>query len=272
MSDSVKFKNPPIVELILGVQFSPLSRMTTAHLGWFWKELGEDWIDLSDGPAFPDHFERFEPTTRSVSPGDFEWRTRPFASMNRIAIGNRAQDRLLQVQPSQLRFHWRKSHGTYPSYDRLIQEFADLFGRFADFVHQGNLGNVLLNQWDLTYVDAFPRGGGWDRPEDWTQILPGLFGVPAVAAGLSLDSRSANWSYLIAPDFGRLHIAAGSQILSGESEESLVLRLTARGPTRHDNPVGLLPRQAFDRGHEAIFNTFMRVTASEVQAEWGQVS
>ena len=56
MSDMVRFAQPPVIELIFGMQFSPLSRITTAHLGWFWRELGADWVDLADGPVVPDQF------------------------------------------------------------------------------------------------------------------------------------------------------------------------------------------------------------------------
>ena len=272
MLDTVKFQNPPIVELIFGVQFSPLSRITTAHLGWFWKELGQDWIDLSDGPAFSDHFERFDKPIQTKSAPSFDWRSSPFAAMNRIAIGHQKQDRLLQIQASQFRFHWRKSQGTYPSYESLIQEFEEMFSRYLSFIQLSKLGNVLLNQWDLTYVNAFPRGVGWNEPKDWAQILPGLFGVPPVADGLTLDSRSANWSYVINPDLGRIHIAAGSQILPDESDESLLLRLTARGPTRGDQAATRLPRQEFDQGHSVILKTFLQVTSPEVHTEWGRTS
>ena len=45
----LEFECPPIVELVLGVQFAPLSRLTSGHLGWFWKQfLDDEWVNASD--------------------------------------------------------------------------------------------------------------------------------------------------------------------------------------------------------------------------------
>ena len=54
------FANPPIVELVLSAQFSPLTKLTAGHFGLFWKELGSDWTDPGDEPPIEDQFELFD--------------------------------------------------------------------------------------------------------------------------------------------------------------------------------------------------------------------
>ena len=56
MTGTTDFANPPIIELVLGVQFSPLTKLTAGHFGLFWKELGEDWTGPADGPLIEDRF------------------------------------------------------------------------------------------------------------------------------------------------------------------------------------------------------------------------
>lgn len=60
MPELLDFASPPIVELVLGAQFSPLTRLTLGHFGWFWKQLGDEWTEPSDGPQIEDQFELFD--------------------------------------------------------------------------------------------------------------------------------------------------------------------------------------------------------------------
>jgi hypothetical protein len=36
MAGTANFVNPPIIELVMGVQFSPLPKLTAGHFGLFW--------------------------------------------------------------------------------------------------------------------------------------------------------------------------------------------------------------------------------------------
>ena len=38
------------------------------------------------------------------------------------------------------------------------------------------MGEPALNQWELTYIDAFPKEAPWRTPADCSAFLPGLFG------------------------------------------------------------------------------------------------
>lgn len=42
------FERPPVIETMLGVQFQPLPALRSAHLGAFWKTLGEEWPVVLD--------------------------------------------------------------------------------------------------------------------------------------------------------------------------------------------------------------------------------
>ena len=60
------YENPPVIETVLGVQFDRLAGFKNAHLGSFWKSLGdggdatgETWPTVTDVPPLPVQFERF---------------------------------------------------------------------------------------------------------------------------------------------------------------------------------------------------------------------
>jgi hypothetical protein len=60
MSATPAFSTPPVVELVLGAQFSTLTKLTSGHFGLFWNEFGSDWIEPSDAPLLEDQFELFD--------------------------------------------------------------------------------------------------------------------------------------------------------------------------------------------------------------------
>jgi uncharacterized protein (TIGR04255 family) len=261
------FTNPPVIELVLGAQFSPLTKLTTGHFGWFWRQLGDEWVEPADGPPLEDQFELFDLPQWS-QPSGIKLRLEPAGMPGRFMVADRAKERLLQVQTTRFHLNWRKREGVYPSYGRLISEFEDMFARFAAFVEGAGLGKVAVNQWELTYVDAFPQGEYWQTPADWSGFLPGLFGTLQSADGLVLEHRAAEWSYEIAPKKGRLHLAARPGRTIEGQQAALLLQTTARGPVGKGGAETL--QAGLKLGHDAALQTFLRVTSKEAQERWGK--
>lgn len=271
MTGPGEFVNPPIVELVLGAQFSPLTKLTAGHFGLFWKELGDDWAEPEDAPLIDDQFELFD-RPRWRAPTGPQLRIEPVRLPGRFTLKHKGRDRLLQMQGTRFHLNWQKREGFYPSYRRLIAEFEEMFARFAAFTRAAGLGEPVPNQWELTYIDAFPRGDYWTTPADWATFLPGLFGslFPTDGLGLALEHRAAEWSYEIQPRRGRLHIAAGPGRVGADGRDALLLQMTARGPVGRDGAETL--RAGLDLGHEAAFGAFLRVVSDEARQRWGSSS
>lgn len=267
MIGAAGFVNPPIIELVLGAQFSPLTKFTTGHFGLFWNDLGKDWTEPGDGPLIEDQFELFD-RPRWRAPIAVQLRLEPLRLPGRFTLGHKNKDRLLQIQASRFHLNWRKREGFYPSYKNLIAEFEAMFARFAGFAAQTGLGELDLNQWELTYIDAFPQAEYWNTPTDWATFLPGLFGqlFPTDGLGIGLENREAQWSYEIQPKRGRLHIAAGPGRVGEDKRDALLLQMTARGPLGKGGAKTL--REGLDLGHAAAVGAFLRVTSEEVKKCW----
>lgn len=268
MNTTPTFAKPPIVELVLGAQFSPLTKITSGHFGLFWKALGDEWSEPSDSPPLDDQFETFDRPRWSAIPA-LELRLGPMPLPGRFIIGRKSKDRLIQVQSTRFHLNWRKRSGFYPSYKELIAEFESTFAKFTDFVESAGLGKILLNQWELTYVDAFLKGDCWDTPADWPNFLPGLFSVlfPTDGLDLALDHRAAEWSYELRPKRGRLRIAAQPGHWGDEKRDGLLLSMTARGPIGGTGVESL--RAGLDLGHKVAVETFLRMTHKSEQDRWG---
>ncbi len=254
---------PPVVELVIGVQFSPLTKLTAGHYGLFWKELGQEWGEPADQPPIEDQFELFDQPLGS--PGVVQFRFGPMPTTGRFLLYHRSGDRLVQLQPSRFHLNWRKRDGFYPSYTKLIAEFEAAYRQFERFVEANQLGPLLPNQWEMTYIDAFPRGDHWQTPADWPSVLPGLFGqlFRADDLGIALERRTAEWSFEITPQRGRLHLAAAAGRWG--VDECLLLTSTARGPVGSGS---LTLREGLDLGHDAAVGAFNRLVAGVRRAEW----
>jgi uncharacterized protein (TIGR04255 family) len=269
MTETPDFANPPIVELILGAQFSALTKLRAGHFGKFWNELGSDWTDPEDGPLLEDHFELFDYPKWSSSAG-LQLRLEPIRLPGRFLLGHKNKDRLLQIQATRFHLNWRKREDFYPSYKRLVAEFENMFARFAAFAEKAGLGELALNQWELTYIDAFPKEEYWHTPADWSTFLPGLFGklFPTDELGIRLEYRASQWSYEIQPKRGRLHITAHPGCVGEDKQDALLLVITARGPIGKGGAANL--RAGLDLGHDAAIRAFLRVTSEEAKERWRQ--
>lgn len=267
MSQTPTFKNPPVVEFVLGVQFSPLAKLTAGHFGRLWNELGSDWEEPEDGPSIPDQFEQFErPRWSLAGVPQFRIGTRP--PLGRFLLHHRKKDRLLQVQATRFHLNWRKTGDLKPSYKELINEFETTFDRFRAFTEAQYLGELMPNQWEVTYIDSYPQGEYWQTPEDWSRILPGLFGNLFTATEIELEHRSAEWSYEIKPKRGRLHIAARPGRWGDDGQDSLLVDMTARGPVGKGGVSTW--REGLDLGHQVAVESFLQMTSKDSRAKWGE--
>ncbi len=158
----------------------------------------------------------------------------------------------------------------YPSYKVLIREFEHRFEFLQQFVEMHSLGELQLNQWEITYVDSFPQGELWESPADWQRILPGLFGTLSTTTQpeLSLEHRAAEWSYEIKPSRGRLHVNAQVGFLTESAKPSLLLNITARGPIGGNGVASL--REGLDLGHQVSVREFLAMVAPNIKALWEQ--
>lgn len=272
MEQTPDFANPPIVEFVLGVQFAPLENLTTGHLGLFWGRLGRElWPVVGDEPPVEPQFELFDRPRWRV-PRQLQFKLQPGFQPGRFTLQNQSRDRMIQLQDTRLLLNWRKrtteTSVKYPSYKVLIGDFESHFQMFQEFVAEHDLGELQINQWEITYVDSFPQGDLWQSPADWQTILPGLFGTLSTntQSELVLEHRVAEWSYEISPKRGRLHVNAQVGFLAESSQPSLLLNLTARGPVGSDAAASL--REGLDLGHAVSVREFLAMVSPDVKARW----
>lgn len=261
-----KYQQPPIIELVLGVQFDPIPGFTTGHSGWFWRDhLGSEW-KASEAPPVPVQTEDFGPP----QPHKMAFHISQNAA-SRLMVENENGDRLLQVQNSRIHYNWRKRDVEYPHFGPVFDEFNKHLEAFKAFVSNAGLKPVELNQWEVTYIDAIPSGSLWNSPGEFASAFPGLFPSNIYLEGLSPNTSSVERSYEIVPQTGRLHIGANLAFLNGgDLIPTLVVNMTARGPINSKSDEKL--KSLMKVGHKAAGKAFDGLSSASAKASWKPMS
>jgi uncharacterized protein (TIGR04255 family) len=269
MSTTIYFKFAPVVERVLGVQFQPIATLHTGLLGTFWQSLGPAWSNATDAPPIPAQSERFERSAAfNLSSIPLVFSAGPVGG--RLQLLNSTGDRMIQLQNGRFHFNWKGEAGdNYPRYPRIRAEFEAFWHRFRDFLRSETKTELMINQWEVTYVNHFPKGRGWQVPSDWHRLFRSFARLPSEGTELNLESAGGTWQYEILPQRGRLYV----ELRHGRREfptieELLMLNLTARGPTKADNDPDAELSAGLDLGHDAIVTTFKYFTSDTAHTEW----
>ena len=142
---AIKFKTPPINELIISTFFNPpLANLRSEHIGLFWATIKKDFPIVSQQPPIAGGADIIGP---EVFPIPRYW----FISEDQI--------NLIQVQKNAFIFNWRRRNGDYPHFfENLKPAFDKNFSVFEEFARaETETTNLPIDLCELTYVNAIER-------------------------------------------------------------------------------------------------------------------
>jgi uncharacterized protein (TIGR04255 family) len=260
------YGNPPVVETIVGVQFEPLANLTNAHLGAFWSTLDTDeWPLLQDAPVLPRQEERFGPEVQWGKSLRLQLTQDP---SSRLQIRNRDGNRMLQVQNGRMHLNWLGGgENKYPRFPKVRREFEDRILDLNKFVTQKNIGTLVPDQWEVTYVNRIPQKL-WQTPADWGFFKP-LNGVPSIDGVIEAESFSGEWHFVIPGQRGRLHVNwQHAKDAEPDDVSHIRLTLTARGPVDITDDAHTAVMTGIDLGRTTIVQSFERLMSATANEEW----
>lgn len=267
--DLPDFQNPPLVETVLSLQFQPLEGFSLVHVGLLWHKFRDSFPVIEERHPLPVAYEAFgEP-----SQGQLEVKIEGKPSAPRAWFLNQAQTELIQIQTDRFVHNWRKvgqPSRPYPRYESIRQKFCEEVKELQRFLSDEGLGQILINQCEVTYVNHIEPCHVWrshgqiDRVlRNWTSLEDGSF-LPEA------EDRAIQQRYVIVGDsgapVGRLHASLAPAWGKGGQSPILVLTLTARG-----RPIGEGIDGAFaflDLGRTWIVKGFADLTTTEMHQVW----
>lgn len=263
-----KFEHPPVVEVALGVQFEPVPKLDGSWIARFWfEEARERFPEWIEAPALPPTIEWFGIPGQ---PRHVMFRLGSGAVANRAVFQDEPKTGLLQLQQDRLVRNWRMvgTGNAYPRYESIRDSFASEVSQLRAFLTKHQLGEVVPNQCEVTYVNHIPVDDVNNLGQIGTLLAPwsGRLSDGWLIAPETVEVASHHRILIDGSPVGRLHIAL--QPGYDGTEAMFVLTLTARGRPHGPNDADVL---AFlDLGHEQIVRGFTSVTSTEMHTKWGR--
>lgn len=269
-----EFERPPLVEVVLGVQFDSLPSLTSARMGAFWQTIRKSFPKTEDRPPLPTTFEVL-PGAEGFAEVQFSFGVPMDASHTRAWFVSADGHEVLQLQHDRLLCNWRRASPSseYPRYPRLRQRFAELVAGFEAYLAAEQLGSPRYNQCEVAYINHIPSGGAWEKVAELGSVfrcVPGVVGDQPfdeptdVNVQLAFPIAEAGRNTL-----GRLHVKIETGRQGHPPKPAVGMALAARGAplggTELVHALGFL-----DLGREAIVRGFASLTTAAMHKEWGR--
>ncbi len=267
-ADLPAFRNPPVAETVLSLQFEPVAGLTAAHLGLLWQRFRDRLPVIEEHPPLPPVLEKFGPP----SPPRVEVTVEEKPPVPRLWFLNEQGTELIQVQSDRFIHNWRKMQGLdpYPRYEPIRDKFRDEVETLGQFLKDEGLGSVAVTQCEVTYVNHIEPSGVWGRHGQLEMVVRGWSRLPAEGFLPEAEDGALRLRFVIRSEagepIGRLHTAVQPASKKSDNSPILALNLTARGAPLGEGIEGAFA--FFDLGRRWVVKGFVELTTPEMHRVW----
>lgn len=261
-----KFRHPPLIEVVHGVQFEPLP-MTIIHPGLFYTKVQEKYPQTQSQPPLAPVREVFDREMPVLWPfGLF-----PQTDFPRAWFVSQDDTLLIQLQNDRLLLNWRRgpNEAEYPHFENVSNEFQRIYRELEAFVADQGLGQIRPNQCEMTYINHLNVA-----TDGVASAEPGYFfniwHLQESEWHEPLEDLAFNMRFLMrnkaGEPIGRLIATLGTLLTQNREKKILQLDLTARGVPIGE---GLPAVKAFHEiAHRQIVTCFAGITSTAAQEKW----
>lgn len=262
------FQQPPVDEVALSLQYSPVPGFSVPHFGLYWGKVRRDFPRFEVQPPIANLTEQFGPSANVGRQIGLSFGTAPdFRCWYLEQSGNR----LIQVQRDRFVHNWRKITGneTYPRYPSLRQYLEKEWERFCDFLNDEKLERPKINQCEVLYVNHIEYEKGWNGYGELDRVIASLatpkpknkFLPPPERVGMQV-------TYRLEDGAGRLHVSFAPVIRTRDGKEVLQMTLTARGAPKSTDDESIFAW--LDLGRKWVVRGFADFTTEKMHEIWGK--
>lgn len=264
------FRKPPVMEVVLSVQFDAIAGFDLQHFGLLWEQFKDKFPKVETKPPLEPMWETFEP---AAAP---RLQIRLLQNvMPRMWLVSAAGTELIQVQNDRFIHNWRKvgSGDEYPRYERIRREFETELTTFIEWCTSMNLPAPQVRQCEITYLNQIAPPDVSKVHTDPSHVTKLLSASASPAPGALLESVNLAAHYVIADaagaastPIGRLHVEMTPAFAQPSNAPIFMLNLTARGAPRSTDVASAL--SFMDTGRRTIVTAFKSLTTAEMHEHW----
>jgi uncharacterized protein (TIGR04255 family) len=256
------FENPPLSEVALGIQFSPIPNYTLVDAQPVWRLFQDKFPEVSEQPPLAPQFETFG----GAAPfSGVQFQFGPAIQSNRLWFVSADGSHLLQFQPDRFLTNWRKNDDQdYPRFEIIVEKFKDNLHQLADYVKNIKNANLDVNQAEITYVNIIPIED-FDEFYKWLEVLnPVEFSLEALNLKFSEVVYEVNRNPI-----ARMHHDLQTVVALDGQSKALQFSLTYRGKPNDSEIESVL--DFLGNGRLAIIKRFVELTTNEAHKKWGRL-
>ena len=258
------FKNPPVVETALSIQFNEIAGFNNTHFGLFHQTIKSDFPEVREQPRLDPVIERFP---GPVFIGKPRFQIENAVVPQRMWFVNKSDTELIQIQPDRIVFNWRRKDddSAYPRYAKNGPECIKAYSSFIEFCETQQLNRPVPNLAEVAYVNHIVPRGGESVIDTFARSFVGLdWQATDDFLPSSPESALFNRVYVIGKNKGRL-FAEASIIPSRDSGGMVQFKVTAR--IIHDDASGSVS-DSLQLAHDWVVNGFVSLTSPEMHKIW----
>ena len=267
--DLPDFRDPPLVETVLSLQFEPLQEFSLVHVGLLWHKFRHTFPLIEERTPLDAARETFEVPSPRHEEVPIEGRP----PLPRVCFLNESKTELIQIQADRFIHSWRRAGKIsthYPRYERIRTNFRHEVWEFQELLTDEKLGKVGVEQCEITYVNHIEPCEAWHSHGQIEGVLRTWTAQPRSFLPETEDG-SVQQRFVIRNDsnrpLGRLHVSLAPGWKEDESP-IFVLTLTARGSPLDKGINGAF--DFFDLGREWIVKGFLDLTTTDMHRAWGE--
>lgn len=259
----MNFNNPPINEVVLGVQYATPSSFRSTDFARVYALYKDEYPLVTDLPRLAPAFEMFG---GNPSPG-FQFQFGPAIPLqNRVWFSSADENHLLQFQDDRFFLNWRKrrNEDVYPRFEFMLSSFSDALKRLSSFF-ENELGEpLMLNQAEVSYINIIPVES-WADTQEWLKLLNGT-GLQPEGINIILNEVMIRSDRSLA----RMHYEVQSATDATTGLPVVRFGLTYRGdPGSHSVDAAL---SFVADGREKIVAKFCDLTTDRAHAAWERLT
>jgi uncharacterized protein (TIGR04255 family) len=260
----LKYKNPPINELIIGAYFDqPILPLRSEHIGLFWSEVRSEFPKIQQQPelALP-----IVGPTLGVQIG---FTDEPYP-MPRFWLVSEDDSILMQIQKNAFVLNWRKRDlDEYPHFEFVKATFDKYFALYSSFIKKElEVDRLNIQIAELTYSNLIESTQYWSDPRDTPRVFPAI-SIPD--PGIAIEGKP-DFNYLTAYKLASdltLQVAVRNGRKPTEAGKAvLVFEFRALGALGTASKIDA--DKWYDRAHDAIGRCFTAMTSPDIQRQYWQ--
>ena len=264
-ADLPNYDNPPVNEVVVGVQYAPPEGFSATNFGEVHGLFAAEFPKVEEKPWLEPKIETFGEAERSLA---IAARSPARPVLPRLWFVSEAGDHLLQFQEDRFFLNWmrRGSGDEYPRFDSILDRFMNHLGTLRRYYRDRHGHHVALSQAEVMYVNTIPVSS-FGELSRW--ISGGLPGSGAVHS-LNFSSEEVMCDKAGQPTQRFYAEIVSTHAKEGEGK-AYRLSLTVRGiPCAEGDAASIDLREYLSTYRRKIVETFDSIITDHAKNEWGR--